>query len=139
MIAAIEALQLVGVVLGIIAGLAALVGVIAGALYIVKSRKITVNNQLSDSAVASLQAANAGLESRLGLVELDNQHCHERTKQQDVVIEQQTRRIDALVEDVTQRAAVSDFRDEVRGLLIPMAQKLGIDPNEHPPIPTPSR
>jgi hypothetical protein len=107
---------------------------IYGAIYLVRSGKVKTNNELADSAVASLQAANQALASRMDVMELDNKHCHELRVKQDVVIDQQTKRIDQLTEDVTQRAAVAEFRDEVRGLLLPMAEKLGVKPDEHPPV-----
>lgn len=129
-----EFVQIGGIILGAVFGVASFCGLIAGAVYIVRSRKITTNNTLADSAVQSLQAALAGTEARLDLIELDNKHCHDLRKQQDAVIQAQTKRIDQLTEDVTQRAAVAEFRDEVRGLLLPMAEKLGISPEDHPPV-----
>ena len=124
---------LIGIV-STVAALAALVALIAGAIFLVKSRKVATNNELADSAVQSLQAALEGMNARLTLTEMDSKHCHELREKQDLVIKQQTKRIDQLTEDLTQRAAVAEFRDEVRGLLIPMAQKLGIESDEHPPI-----
>lgn len=133
-----EYLQIGGLILASIFGLASFTGLIAGAIYVVKSRQITTNNTLADSAVASLQASNQALSSRLDIIELDNKHCHDLREKQDVVIGQQTKRIDQLTEDVTQRAAVAEFRDEVRGLLLPMAEKLGVKPDEHPPVGAPT-
>ena len=111
-----------------------LVAAVWVAVYLVKSGKVKTNNVLADSAVQSLQGAVAGMQTQMDLMQLDNKHCHELREKQDIVITQQTKRIDQLTEDVTQRAAVAEFRDEVRGLLLPMAEKLGVKPDEHPPV-----
>lgn len=107
-------LQVGGVILGIVFGFASFAGLVAGAIYIVKSRKITTNNNLADSAVASLTSANVALSSRLDLVEKDNEHCHELNAKQDLVIEQQDKRINDLTKWVTARDLVMDLADMVR-------------------------
>lgn len=88
---------------------ASFVGLWTGVRYINRSRQVTINNTLADSAVASLTAANQGLESRLDLVEQDNKHCHDMKAQQDITIEAQSKRIDDLTKWVTARDLVIDL------------------------------
>jgi hypothetical protein len=109
MLSSIDALQIAGVIFAIIFGTAAFVGLIAGALYIVRSRKITVNNQLADSAIASLQASLAAANSRLDIVESDNEHCIEMKNQQDLVIAQLRGSVDELRSWVTARDLIRDL------------------------------
>lgn len=116
---------------------ASFAGLIAGAIYIVKSRKITANDTITDRAIESMTLANAALSSRLDLVEKDHEHCLDLNKKMDVTIQTQAKRIDDLREDVTQRALVADFRNEARGWLSAIADQLDVPPTAHPPLPTP--
>src|SRR6185437_1119597 len=111
-----EILQIGGIILGAVVGIASLAGLIAGAVYVVKSRKITTNNTLADSAVASLTSSNQALEARLALVEKDNEHCLDLKRQQDKVIEAQSKRITELEKWVTARDLVEHVDAKVDAL-----------------------
>jgi hypothetical protein len=134
--------QIAGWLLAAIIGL----GGLYGGYWFLKGRKAEVAVTLADSAVNSLTSANVALTSRLDLVEQDNRHCLEMNQQRDLTIEQMKKQHDATVdqmnkritdlrEDVTQRALVAEFRDEARGFLVAIANKLDIEVTEHPPLP----
>jgi hypothetical protein len=102
-------LQIFGEAIGVIVGIATLIGLLAVAVLLARSAKARANNTLADSAVNSLTAANAGLSSRLDLVEQENAYCLELKKQQDVVILQQDKRISDLRDWVTARDLITDL------------------------------
>ena len=135
LIAATSILQIIGTVAAVVFGLAAFMGLVAGSVYIVKSRKIQTNNQLADSAVQSLTAANQGLESRLTLVERDNEHCMELKLAQDLQIAQLSGSVNELRSWVTARDLITDLSNMTRAGLIALhvdPKVLEVVPADHP-------
>jgi hypothetical protein len=94
---------------------AAALGTAGGAYLLIRSKQVSTNAELADSAVQSLTSANAALESRLTLVERENQHCAELKDQQDKVIAAQASRIDDLEKWVTARDLVEKLTSKVDG------------------------
>jgi anaerobic glycerol-3-phosphate dehydrogenase len=134
--------QVLGWLLAAVIGCAA----IYGGYYLAKSRRAAAALTLADSAVNSMTATNADLTVRVDLLERDHKHCLEgnaqrdaaiaqMNKQHDTTVEQMNKRITDLREDVTQRALVAEFRDEARGFLTAIADKLDIEVTAHPPLP----